>query len=420
MSKVKKNNILRKIRLLVADNVPLHPPVQGGPMRIYNLYSPLPEKRFEISYIGVVSHPETPPKARIKETIFLTSRYSSINSILVRAFGQNKRYLRGGSIYDLGMRLYLKFNPRFKREIRTLADKSDILISSHPWLFTFLKRFKDKVLIYDSHNCEYALLKKRMDGFLAGKIMLFLTKRVEREACQKSDLILACSETDKQQLMELYGINADKIELLPNSTDTKLIRPTILKGKSDAKKEFGLAGRKTVLFIATNFFANNSAADFIVDELAKKMPEFTFMIVGTVKTHFDRTRAELPGNVVLFGRVHQEKLLSILRATDIAINPVMTGSGICIKNLDYMAAGLPIVSTPIGMRGIDAKNNMHAVICEPSSFRKSLKRIDYNPQFQALLSRNTRKLAKQEFDAEVISRRLAIVLERCVKRTKKA
>jgi glycosyltransferase involved in cell wall biosynthesis len=404
----------KQIKVLITDNIPLYPPIQGGSHRIYHLYKPLPE-RFVINYLGATSHRIEPIKARINELIIPASESDKINKMLVAVLGQNKKWLRGGSLYDLGMRLVLKFNKRFMREVDKLAEESDVLIASHPWFFTVIKKHKDKALIYDSHNCEYELLKHRMSGFMLGRIMLACTKRVEKEACRKSDLILACSETDKRQLMEYYHIDDNKIEVMPNPVNTKDIRPASAKEKESAKKKLGLEGRTTVLFIATNFFANNSAADFIVDELAKKMPELTFLIVGTVKTHFDRTRKELLDNIVLFGRVEQEKLLTILRATDIAINPVMTGSGICIKSLDYMAAGLPIVSTSIGMRGIATKDGVHAVICEPSSFRKNLKRINDNPRLHALLAKNARKLAEQEFDAGVISKRLAVILEKCVK-----
>ena len=37
---------------------------------------------------------------------------------------------------------------------------------------------------------------------------------------------------------------------------------------------------------------------------------------------------------------------------DLAINPVTTGSGTNLKMLDYMAAGVPVLSTPHGARGL--------------------------------------------------------------------
>lgn len=398
------------IRVLITDNIPLYPPLQGGSHRIYTLYTPLP-KNFILNYIGAASHKIEPVRARINELIIPASSSDKVNHLLIDLFGQNKKWLKGGSLYDLGLRFVLKFNRRFKDEMDQLAKESDILIASHPWFFTFIKKYKDKILIYDSHNCEYELLKRKMNTFPFGKIMVFWTKLVEREACRKSTLLLACSERDKKQLMKYYGLKGKEIHVIPNPVNTQEVKPASQKGKAESKKKLGLEGKTTVLFVATNFFANNAAADFIIDELAKRMPSFTFLFVGDVKTHFERTRENLPENVILYGRIPQEKFLLVLKATDLAINPVQYGSGICIKTLDYMAAGLPIVSTPRGMRGIRAQKDKHAIICEWKDFRKKIMMLDKNRKLQKKIIDNARKLVKKEFDAKVVNRRLAKILE---------
>ena len=408
----------KKIKVLITDNIHLYPPLQGGPHRIYTLYNPLPDK-FVLNYLGAASHKIKPVKARINELVIPAAKSDKINHFLVYLFGQNKKWLKGGSSYDLGLRFILKFNRRFKKNMDGLAKESDILIASHPWFFTFIKKYKDKILIYDSHNCEYELLKKKMNSFLLGKIMVFWTKMVEKEACKKSNLLIACSERDKRQLIKYYGLKGKEIHVISNPVNTQEVKPASQKEKTESKKKLGLKGKRTVLFVATNFFANNAAADFIIDELAKKMPNFTFIFVGDVKTHFERTRENLPKNVILYGKVPQEQFLIVLRATDIAINPVLYGSGICIKTLDYMAAGLPVVSTPRGIRGIHAQNNKHAVICDWKDFRKKIIILYKNNKLQSKLIDNARKLVKKEFDAKIVSRKLAIILEKAKKENEK-
>ena len=41
-------------------------------------------------------------------------------------------------------------------------------------------------------------------------------------------------------------------------------------------------------------------------------------------------------------------------AADIGVNPVRTGSGSNLKIAEYLAAGLPVVTTPVGMRGFES------------------------------------------------------------------
>jgi len=403
----------QKIRVIITDNIPLYPPIQGGSHRIFNLYNPLPHN-FVLNYIGAASHRIEPVSARINELIIPASNSDKVNHLLIDLLGQNKKWLRGGSLYDYGLRFVLRFNKRFRHEMDKLAKGSDVLIASHPWFFTFIKKYKDKILVYDSHNCEYELLKRRMTGFLWGEIMIFWAKLIEKEACERSYLVLACSQNDKEQLMKYYKIKANKIYVIPNPVDTSKVKPASLQEKARAKAELGLKGKKTVLFIATNFFANNAAADFIVDELAKNMPNFTFLFAGSVKTHFEKTREELPENVVLYGRIPQEDLMNVLMASDIAINPVMHGSGICIKTLDYMAAGIPIVSTQRGMRGINAKNKEHALICKLKDFKDSIVLLYKDQSLRNRLVKNSLLAVKKEFDCKVISQKLAGILERAL------
>jgi glycosyltransferase involved in cell wall biosynthesis len=48
-----------------------------------------------------------------------------------------------------------------------------------------------------------------------------------------------------------------------------------------------------------------------------------------------------------------EDLSRVLAASDVALNPVTFGSGSNLKLPEYLAAGLPVVTTPIGMRGFE-------------------------------------------------------------------
>jgi len=48
-----------------------------------------------------------------------------------------------------------------------------------------------------------------------------------------------------------------------------------------------------------------------------------------------------------------EDLKALYAAADIAVNPVAYGSGSSVKIAEYLAAGLPIVTTPVGARGYE-------------------------------------------------------------------
>ena len=96
---------------------------------------------------------------------------------------------------------------------------------------------------------------------------------------------------------------------------------------------------------------NEEAARFIVDTLAPALPGVTFAICGGVGAAFHASVVPRISDVTL-QLVEAHKAAGYLEATDVAINPMFSGSGTNIKMFDFMAAGLPIVTTAIGARGI--------------------------------------------------------------------
>ena len=57
-----------------------------------------------------------------------------------------------------------------------------------------------------------------------------------------------------------------------------------------------------------------------------------------------------------------------LIAADIAINPILRGSGTNLKMLEYLAAGLPIITTQEDDRGLDLEHLDSAIISEIDRF----------------------------------------------------
>ena len=71
--------------------------------------------------------------------------------------------------------------------------------------------------------------------------------------------------------------------------------------------------------------------------------------------------------------VHVPLTASTLSAADVAVNPVGFGSGSNIKMPVYLAAGLPIVTTPVGLRGFE-ELAAHAVVADPEGFVEAIPR----------------------------------------------
>ncbi len=96
----------------------------------------------------------------------------------------------------------------------------------------------------------------------------------------------------------------------------------------------------------------------LVVELARLRPSWSFAFVGPVGMGDPRTNVDAlrePPNVHLFGTRPYEQLPSVLRGADAAIVPYLTGGAMRsvfpMKIYEYLAAGVPVVSTPLDSLG---------------------------------------------------------------------
>lgn len=119
-------------------------------------------------------------------------------------------------------------------------------------------------------------------------------------------------------------------------------------------------------------------------------------------------------NVVMVGQISDEEKLELYRFADVALNPMQSGSGTNIKMLDYMAACLPVISTPTGARGLDIENDTHAVICDLPDFQAKIRMILEDDQIRSRLIFNGRHLIRDKYDWERIAEDMDRDLRRLV------
>ena len=116
-------------------------------------------------------------------------------------------------------------------------------------------------------------------------------------------------------------------------------------------------------------------------------------------------------NVYLVGQVDEKEKRNLYQHADIAVNPMMSGSGTNIKMLDYMAAGLPVITTPIGARGLAIKDHQDAIICSLQLFPEKIQELIQDNSLRENLIQNGRKLVEREYDWEIIAQDMVKELE---------
>lgn len=389
-------SILKEKKILVLSTYSCYPPRGGGQHRLYNIYSLL-AKEFDVTICSIIE------ANKQYQNLVLDN---GLRQICIPQSTEHARYQWeaekkiGVNLYDVVMIDFVDYSKEYIEKIKELAADSDIIIFSHPYLWplnTFIS--SDKYVIYEAHNLEYLLKKDYVkDSRYINKIY-----DTEKEASLKSDLIFCTSEEDKKNLIEIYGSNPEKILVTPNGVDTFGMHFIQSEEREKQKHLTGLSDFTTIIFVGSWHPPNLEALKFITDELCRRNVKYKFLVVGSVKDYYLNEYGKLPQNVLAFGTVDEDEKYEIYKLADIAINPMFSGSGTNLKMLDYMSAGIPVVSTYVGARGLNAENEVHALICPAEEFQAKISRLLGNEELQQKLKINARNLVEQKYSWEIIA-----------------
>ena len=132
--------------------------------------------------------------------------------------------------------------------------------------------------------------------------------------------------------------------------------------------EFG--DKFVAIFAGSHHFPNFRAVEIVLG-LARELPDAIFLIMGTV-CRYGKLRGILPKNVVCLGAVSESAKWVAFQAADAGLNPMEQGSGTNIKMFEYAAAGLAVVSTPFGARGVGLAPGSEFVETESPGFADAI------------------------------------------------
>jgi glycosyltransferase involved in cell wall biosynthesis len=117
-------------------------------------------------------------------------------------------------------------------------------------------------------------------------------------------------------------------------------------------------------------------------------------------------------NLRVTGKISEEDKRRWLQAVDLGVNPMFAGSGTNIKMFDFMAAGLPVVTTPIGARGILADGENMAVV-EPDGLAEAISALVADPERARGMGRIARETVERSYSWERISEQTGALFARC-------
>ena len=180
-------------------------------------------------------------------------------------------------------------------------------------------------------------------------------RAAEERFAARADLVLASSRPLAQRMQQLSA----HVHYLPNVADTDLFASARAAGPLDA----AIAVLPEPRIVFTGAIAAAKVDLQLVAELAELQPDWSIVLVGPVglgDPETDVSSLSRLANVHLLGPRRYEELPTVLRGAQAAIIPYrrnqLTASVFPMKVYEYLAAGLPVVATPLeslqGVAGI--------------------------------------------------------------------
>lgn len=213
-------------------------------------------------------------------------------------------------------------------------------------------------------------------------------ERVEKTLCNKMDLCITCSDTDRGSLQAM-GVNV-RIVAVPNGVDLDYFSMTETCPQGS-----------DVVFVGTLDYdpcakAVQHFCDNIWPELRKKHTGMRFIVVGRNPPKRLEQLAEVDPRIVVTGRV--DDVRPYVRAAAVFIVPLLSGSGTRLKILEALALGTPVVTTSAGVEGIDAISERHLLIADGAAqFAEAVSRILQSRVLAERLRRSGRNLVEERY-----------------------
>jgi glycosyltransferase involved in cell wall biosynthesis len=199
------------------------------------------------------------------------------------------------------------------------------------------------------------------------------------------DALLAIQATEASRMRALFTDRP--IVVVPHGLDLPPV--TSARPRGDGPIRLGFLGGRDE--------ANRDALDWFLEHVFGKLRQsLGERVVLVVAGRMGRIEGGLERGVIAMGPV--ESIDDFWPAIDVAINPVRYGSGLKIKNVEALAHGRALVTTPIGAEGLEsAAPEGLAIAHSPQEWIERLSAWASSPQRIDEVGRAGRLYAERHF-----------------------
>jgi glycosyltransferase involved in cell wall biosynthesis len=261
---------------------------------------------------------------------------------------------------------FSKYNrPELKIFLKEYFQKEKVdlvhVVNAHMgWIIDFIREYSDVPIVLRQENLELMIMlrfteaQKNIFLKIYSYIQFKKVLKYEPALCARFDKCIMMSDEDEAQLLKLNPNVKTKVIPLGIEKD-------LLNLEKKAAQPFSIAHIGSL-----KWFPNYDGFDWFVKEIlpmvAAKIPETRLYVYGGGMPDNYLIPANVKNKIIIKGFV--ENIWDELADKSIAVIPLRIGSGIRVKILEMLAAGINILTTSIGCEGLGVADSKELLIAD--------------------------------------------------------
>ncbi len=304
-----------------------------------------------------------------------------------------------------------------------LATQPDIVVVDFPHADVLMPDQVSVTSLVFTHNVEaeiFERLARRARGLwrLVWADQSRKMAHLEQRCLARYDSVIAVSERDRNALAVRYGLTA--VEAIDTGVDLDFFAASSPEDEPEPGQDGG-----TLIFIATMSWSPNvDGIHFLIDEvfplLLRARPRIRAVIIGRnpPASLCDKIRDRCL-NVTLTGFV--DDIRPHVAQANVFVIPLFVGSGTRIKAFEAMAMGRPVVSTTLGVEGLDVTDGENFLRADNATeFARSILMLMDDSAMRVRLAGAARLLMETRFSWSRVASQFEAICLRTLERVEKS